>query len=182
MRFDCPNCAKEVTVGSLKELRDHIKKCKHPNPLKLSNSARNSLKRTLLPDAVCIPQLPFVIEVKLALRSQNHAHKQHWSVHSRSVADWREALEPQLAPLMGLDLSWSHWSLTRLIPKRGRIYDFANLVGGGAKALIDTLTYFKVIHDDNPKYFEANYSQVKQSEVQARKGTLTIITLHEAKP
>lgn len=49
--------------------------------------------------------------------------------------------------------------LKRVFRPGKRLYDVANLIGGG-KAIVDVLTSRGLILDDSPKHFEGIYSQV----------------------
>ncbi len=175
----CPICSGNIDALSLGDIQRHISRC--------GKKAKTAVpvRRSLLPDATSIPSLPFVIEVPLAIPSQNSSHKKHWAIYSKELARWRNTLEPLLRPLLGLNLVWSRWSFLRLIPARGRWYDDANLVGGG-KPIPDALKEFGVIKDDAVKYFKADYDQLvlrehPEADRLKNAGVLSIITLLEAR-
>ncbi len=179
MQAKCPTCGESIVAETLNDVQRHLKRCG-----KVAKISAPSVKRTMLPNATSIPSLPFTIEVPRAIPSQNASHKKHWAVYSNELGCWRRTLEPLLRPVLGLNLSWSRWHFLRLIPSRGRVMDYANIVGG-CKPIPDAMQEFKVIAGDDPNRFKASYSQQRLIEhLDAKRfqneGILTVITLMEA--
>lgn len=117
-----------------------------------------------------LPTLPFRMVVPRGPLSQNRTTYAHWTVYRRDKVSWLNQLTVVAAPLVGLSLPFSRWSIHRQYSGRERAFDFANLVGG-CKPIPDCLKKLSVIQDDSPGQFECQYTQSKGDQ------TLTVITL-----
>jgi len=169
VRFSCPSCGRVVEIDDIAGARKHLSAC-------------NPAVKTATTESVTLPvTLPVTYRATLEIPSQNQYARRHWSQAAREAKDWRTLVSVLMRELSGLSLPYSVWHFTRLVPKRGRFYDHANLVGG-CKGLVDALTDNRIIQDDNIKCFSASYSQVRYADHAEgidleRDHILTLITL-----
>lgn len=176
MQTQCPRCSETVS-GDLAKITAHVNRC--GKVAKRPKLAETVMKRADLAHV----HLPLKFAFQLAIPSQNTAgHTKHWSGYQKVRKAWRDVVDYHMRELHGLNLSFSRWHFLRIIPERGKYYDDANLVGG-AKALVDALTFHHIIEDDGPQYFKAMYEQepsVVRHLADGRHEVLTVVTLLEA--
>lgn len=164
----CPGCGETIS-GDLTTIKAHVKSCSRKK-----SAVAPTPSRDRIPQQIVEPVLPFVIRVPIRVESQNKSQYAHWRVYSTYRNKWYSGIVPFIAPLRGLRLPWSHWSIERVYTGRSREMDYGNLVGG-TKPIFDSLTRNAVILDDKPSCFKCDYSQRRGDE------EIVILTLLEAR-
>lgn len=89
------------------------------------------------------------------IQSENIRDKLHWSERARQKKIWyallREQLTPKKPPSVPMCIAIHSYRKKKL--------DYANLVGGDCKPIIDSLKDLGYIKDDSPDWFLCNYKQ-----------------------
>ncbi len=153
MIFACPTCGAEIQHDDLKKgLALAAKHCKTKKVCQRQEQVITDL------------ELPLTYFFDHAVESENDFLWKHWTVYDSIKRKWKTRIKEQV--LVGPTRFWfSHWEITRY---GSRELDHANLVGGGAKALIDCLKDIDVIEDDKPKHFKWDYLQEKSKDKKTR--------------
>lgn len=97
---------------------------------------------------------PISIRIPLETPSQNAWHGAHWRRYMLIRDRWFVQLRHRLTPRVRPDVPIHG----RIIVYRGRLLDFANMVGG-CKMINDSLTRLGYLHDDSPKWMLFTYAQ-----------------------
>jgi len=164
----CPGCGETIS-GDLTTIKAHVKSCSRKKSAVAPTKSPNQI-----PQQIVEPVLPFVIRVPIRVESQNKSQYAHWRIYSTYRNKWYSGIVPFIAPLRGLMLPWSHWSVERVYTGNSREMDYGNYVGG-LKPMSDALTRQAVIQDDKPSCFKCDYSQRRGDE------EIIILTLLEAR-
>ena len=153
MMFACPTCGVGVEHTDLKKgMALALKHCK----VKKVKPRQEQVQTDLV--------LPMSWHFDVAIESENDFLWQHWGVYDGIKRKWKSRVLDTMN--IGPTRFWfSKWEITRYGAKE---LDHANLVGGGAKALIDCLKDLDIIEDDAPKHFKCDYFQEKSKVKQTR--------------
>jgi len=104
------------------------------------------------------------ITLPTKIQSQNKRDKLHWATRSKQRQHWytqlRMRLKPKEPPTALVSI--------RIVSYRNRLLDYANLVGGDCKPIIDCLVQLGYIKDDSPRWFTCEYQQVQVARNEER--------------
>lgn len=98
---------------------------------------------------------PISIRIPLETPSQNAWHGAHWRRYMLIRDRWFVQLRHRLTPRVRPDVPIHG----RIIVYRGRLLDFANMVGG-CKPIPDCLKRLGYVKDDSPRWVIIEYKQV----------------------
>lgn len=97
---------------------------------------------------------PLLIVIRRKVPSQNALMYRHWKNYTKERDMWFVLLRAKLPPRKATD----HPVRLALRSYRGRLVDYANLVGG-AKPIPDCLIRLGYLKDDSPNWFSCTYEQ-----------------------
>ncbi len=103
-----------------------------------------------------------VLRIPLETPSVNAWHGAHWRTYRHHFDRWFIQIRARLTPRLARPDFQVHG---RIISYRGRLLDYANLVGG-AKPLADVLKRLGYLKDDSPKWWKCAYDQHQVPEAQ----------------
>lgn len=167
LEASCPVCGNSIT-GSVDNIKNHVLLCG-----KKKAKPKGKLVVPVATNRV-VPPLPFELCFARPIVSQNLYKSKSWWVYAKEAKAWRELMAEVATPLIGVQFSYSRWSLVRHYVKPQRRFDYGNLVGG-TKPIPDALVKCGIIKDDAEKYFKCEYDQVEATR------NRTVLTLIEAK-
>jgi len=111
--------------------------------------------------------------IRKKIESNNKLLRMHWAVRTREKEDWMNEVMVAM-PVGSRGQHREEKKDVEIVSHRSRRLDKDNLYGG-AKQLIDALTYFGLIKDDSPKYCNLTVSQELSNNEK------TVITIRKAK-